>query len=117
MANGQPACEVVKITGTVTDLNANPFYFGWSTAVDLRPAKAWITKSAPYTSTNTGDGNRAHTLNYVGFTPDPSQGYQYNINPTANSPVPDSYAMTSGQQTSIRGTQSVSIKYCVNWYS
>ncbi len=39
MGNQSGPCEVVTITGTVTDLASNPFFFGWATTLDLSPAR------------------------------------------------------------------------------
>jgi hypothetical protein len=69
---------VLTVTAT-TDAGANPFYFGWQGTVDLKAAKNYLTA-------------HGKTINYVSWSPDPSNGYQFTTPPAASNPVADSYA-------------------------
>ncbi len=97
------ACVRLDATGLVTDLEANPFYFAWTATLDLTDAKTHIT----------GAGK---TLNYVSWSPSPSNGYQFTINPTTTNPPPDSYVIDSGRMTALRGTNTTVITACVHGY-
>ncbi|MBH0022971.1 hypothetical protein [Salinibacterium sp. SWN248] len=97
------ACVTVTATGKVTDLQANPFYFGWEATVNLAAAKNRILSAGK-------------TVNYVGWSPSPSSGYQYTTVPTTYYPPADSYAITSGRATAIKATQSSTITACVYGY-
>ncbi|MEV8252841.1 hypothetical protein AB0O95_02625 [Rhodoglobus sp. NPDC076762] len=97
------ACIAVTATGKVTDLQANPFYFGWQATVNLAAAKNRILSAGK-------------TVNYVGWSPSPSSGYQFTTSPTAYYPPADSYAITTGRATAIKGTQSSTITACVYGY-
>lgn len=97
------ACVELTATGTVTDLVANPFYFGWVGTLDLSAAKQHIV-----------DAGR--TVNYVGWAPSPSQGYGFTTSPTAYQPPADQYEITSGRLTTIRGTESTTVRACVYGY-
>lgn len=104
------ACVAITITGRVTDLAATPFYFGWTTTLDLTAAKQRIT----------GAGK---TLNYVGWTPSTQSsaesgevwGFRAIPNSTSER-VPDSYQLSNGRSTSLRGTSQVTIQACVYGY-
>lgn len=93
------ACKVLTVTGKVQDLTANPFYFGWKANLDLTDAKARV------------DEHR--TINSVTWSPWASNGYQFYATPNNSEPVPDTYSITSGRMTVVRGTQSVTITACV----
>lgn len=95
------ACKVLTVTGRVTDLTANPFYFTWVASVDLTDAKQQITSSG-------------RTVNYVVWTPhaDPDR-YQFSTNPATTNPVADRYTLTGGRMTAIRGTDQMTITACV----
>lgn len=97
------ACVRLDATGLVTDLEANPFYFGWTANLDLTAAKAHITAAGK-------------TLNYVSWSPSPSSGYQFTISPTTTSPPQDSYIIDSGRMTALRGTNTTGIIACVHGY-
>ncbi|WP_010204259.1 hypothetical protein [Salinibacterium sp. PAMC 21357] len=97
------ACVAVTATGKVADLQANPFFFGWQATVDLAAAKNRILSAGK-------------TVNYVGWSPSPSSGYQYITSPTSYYPPADSYAITSGRATAIKGTMTSTITACVHGY-
>ncbi|MBH0130276.1 hypothetical protein [Salinibacterium sp. NK8237] len=97
------ACVAITATGTVTDLEANPFFFGWVATANLAGAKSRITSAGK-------------TVNYVGWSPAPSSGYEFSTSPTTYNPVADSYSITSGRTTAIKGTQSSTITACVYGY-
>ncbi|QAV70490.1 hypothetical protein ESZ53_08590 [Salinibacterium sp. UTAS2018] len=97
------ACIVTTATGTVTDLQANPFFFGWQATVNLTAAKNRILSAGK-------------TVNYVGWSPSPGSGYQFTTVPTVYNPPADSYAITTGRATAIKGTQSSTITACVHGY-
>jgi hypothetical protein len=95
------ACKVLTVTGRVTNLTANPFYFTWVASVDLADAKQHIIA-----------GGR--TVNYVVWTPHAdADRYQFSTNPATTRPVADRYALTGGRMTAVRGTDQVTITACV----
>ncbi|GAA2518534.1 SipW-dependent-type signal peptide-containing protein [Rarobacter incanus] len=97
------ACLVVTVTGTVTDTDANPFYFGWTYALDMTPAKQRIT----------GAGK---TVNYVGWVPSVGDGgndWSIGLAPAHNNPVANTYTVTSKRTTAVRGTGTVTVTACV----
>lgn len=96
------ACKVLSVIGRVTDTAANPFYFGWTATLDLTDAKARIAQR--------------RTVNEVSWDPNPSNGYQFSTSPGVNKPVPDSYTITSGRMTVIKGTQRATVTACVTGY-
>lgn len=93
------ACKVLTVTGKVTDLTANPFYFGWKANLDLTDAKARVAEHK--------------TVNDLSWNPWPSNGYQFYATPNSNQTVPDTYFITSGRMTVVKGTQRVTITACV----
>lgn len=95
------ACVVLTVTGKVTDLVANPFYFGWTAHVDLTAAKEMVA---------------AHgmVLNWVEWTPWQSDGYQYFLTPGDGQDIADTYQLTSGRRTAIRGTGVTTVTVCVH---
>ncbi len=93
------ACKVLTVAGKVQDLVANPFYFGWKANLDLTDAKARVDEKK--------------TVSEVQWSPWPSDGYQFYTTPNTTQPVPDTYFMTSGRMTVIKGTQRVTITACV----
>ena len=96
------ACVVTTITGN-QNLSENPFFFGWQATLDLSGAKAAIVAAGG-------------TVNYVGWNPDPSSGYQFTLSPPASNPVANSYLLTSGQIGAIKGQQVRAITACVYGY-
>jgi hypothetical protein len=97
------ACVVLTATGKVTDTAANPFWFGWKGTIDLTAAKQRIT----------GAGK---TVSYMGWSPDPGSGYAFTTTPGVNLPPQNSYEITSGRVTPLRGTSSTTITACVYGY-
>lgn len=93
------ACKVLTVTGKVQDLTANPFYFGWKANLDLTDAKARVAEHK--------------TINDVSWSPWPSNGYQFYATPNSSAAVPDTFFITSGRMTVIKGTQRVTITACV----
>ncbi|BDV32067.1 hypothetical protein [Microbacterium terricola] len=96
------ACIDITVTGR-RDLAEYPYFFGWTTTVDLSAAKAAMTAAGGH-------------VNHVDWSPAPSGGYAFTVDPSSNSPVADRYTLTSGTITALRGTQSQTITVCVNGY-
>ena len=97
------ACVVVTVTAS--GLATDPFFYGWTTSVDLTAAKARIS----------GAGR---TLNFVGWSPYPNGIDNYAANPVAYQPPLDSYTLTSGFDFALRGgvADSKTATICVNGY-
>lgn len=106
-ADSTRVCQTLTVTGTATDLNATPFYFGWDTTLDLTSA------AAVYTQTT---GRQPDT---TVFTPDPQYGYAYAIDgdSTTSGSWRNSFASTvslsNGTTTALLGTGSTSVTACV----
>ena len=98
-----PTQACVTITATALVGEDNPFYFGWEADLDLTGAKNEITSNHK-------------TVNYVSWSPDPSNGYQFVTTPTTYIPVANSYHITSGRVTAIKYHTPASITACVNGY-
>jgi hypothetical protein len=98
------ACVVVTVATTRTDLATSPFFYGWTTTVDLRAAKARITGSG-------------RTLNFVSWTPFPSGPDNYAAAPATYQPPLDIYTLTSGFDLALRptggGADSRTVTACV----
>lgn len=101
------ACIVVTATTTRTNLASYPFFYGWTTVIDLTAAKARIT----------GAGK---TLNFVSWNGFPSGPSDYFAIPASYSPPLDSYTVTSGFNFSLRamggGADSKTATVCVHGY-
>lgn len=100
--SGSQACVVLTVTPTVK-ADQSPFYFGWAASVDLRAAKSYLT-------------GLGRTINYVSWTPDSGNGYQFTTSPAASNPVADSYALTSGMGTAVKAGTPLTVTACVNAY-
>jgi hypothetical protein len=96
------ACVNLTVTAT-TAAAQNPFYFGWQANVNLTAAKQYLVANGK-------------TINFVSWSPDPSNGYQFTTSPTVMNPVADNYALTSGRMTPIRAGTSTTITACVRAY-
>lgn len=96
------ACVQVQVSATHDDPDL-PFWFGWTTTINLAAAKQHILDSG-------------RTVNYLQWTPDPESGHLFSHSPAATNPVADSYTLTSGQIGSIRRGQPVTITACVHGY-
>ncbi len=90
------ACMVVTATGT----KASPFFYGWSTTLDLTAAKARIS----------GVGR---TLGYVGWSPSPNGDTDFDALPRQFNPPQDTYVLTSGYNTALRGGTVRTLTACV----
>jgi len=99
------ACVVVTATTTRSDLGSSPFFFGWTTTVDLAAAKARIV-----------DAGR--TLNFVGWSPYPNGVDNFAVAPGSFNPPQDTYAITSGFDFALRptggGADSRSTTVCIH---
>ena len=97
------ACVVVTVATTRTNLSTYPFFYGWTTKVDLTAAKLRITGA-----------NR--TLDQVMWSPNPS-GNDYTVSPDSKKPPGDSYVVTSGFDFALRakggGSDSKTFTVCV----
>jgi len=94
------ACVNIVATATTTAAD-NPFFFGWKGTVDLTAAKQYLV-------------NNGKTLNFVAWSPSPSNGFQFTTSPTATNPVADSYQITSGRMTAIKAGTSTTITACIH---
>ncbi len=99
------ACKILTVKGKVSDLTANPFYFTWVATLDLTDAKQRIQ----------GAGKTPDWVDWSPVWPDASRD-TFTSNPPGNKPVPDSYALTGGRRTAIRGTSEVTVRACVIGY-
>ncbi|WEG10104.1 hypothetical protein PU630_06005 [Microbacterium horticulturae] len=97
------ACLDVTFTGK-QDLDTYPFYFGWETTLDLSEPLALLADAGV-----TPDG--------IAWSPDPSQGYNYNATALDDGRVPTKYRLTSGLADSIRGTESFTLTACVRGHT
>lgn len=101
------ACLVVTATTTLTNLATNPFFYGWTTVVDLTAAKARIT----------GAGR---TLNYVSWSPYANGETDFYASPASYNPPLDSYTIRSGFNLALRaaggGHDSKSFTVCVHGF-
>jgi hypothetical protein len=101
------ACLLVTATTTLTNLAANPFFYGWTTVVDLTAAKARIS----------GAGR---TLNYVGWSPYANGQTDFAASPSTYNPPLDNYTITSGFNLALLaqggGRNSTSFTVCVFGY-
>jgi hypothetical protein len=100
------ACVTITVATTRTNLSTSPFFYGWTTTVDLTAAKARIT----------GAGK---TLNFVGWTPFPD-GDGFVASPSTYNPPQDQYTITSRYALSLRpmggGADSRTLTVCVYGY-
>lgn len=96
-------CVEMTVSGTVTDLEANPFFFGWSHTLDLTDA---LTEYNLHST--------APVRNVV-FTPGPQSGHAYRIDGAGSDWMPfrSSYELSSGVLTALRGTASTTIRACL----
>jgi hypothetical protein len=101
------ACIVVRVATTRSNFAANPFFYGWTTTVDLTAAKARIT----------GAGR---TLNFVGWSPYPNGSTDFWATPATYQPPLDTYTITSGFNAALRaaggGADSTTVTICVHGY-
>lgn len=106
-ADSSRVCQTVTITGTATDLNVAPFYFGWDTTLDLSSAAALYAQTT---------GRQPDTTL---FSPDPQYGYAYVIDgdSSGSGSWRNSFASTvrlsNGKTTALLGTGSTSVTACV----
>jgi len=101
-------CETLTVTGLVTDTVDDPFYYGWTADLDLRPAKQIVD----------AEGYRLDSISWSPYWP--SQGDDYfftTAQPSGdNKTVQDDYTITSGRQTVLRGTGSTALTACLAAY-
>ncbi len=102
------ACVVTTVTSTKTDLANYPYYFGWTTQLDLSAAKARILSA----------GN---VLNFVSWSPYPNGATDMYATPANYNPPLDTYTITSGYNLALRamggGANSRTFTACVEGYS
>lgn len=100
-ANGR-ACTVLTVRGTVTDLGANPFYFGWSRVVDLSATKELFAEE---------HGTQGKGLS---SSPQTSGGDNFSVRRgSGDGLVADQYTLTSSFNSAIRGTGQYPVTICV----
>lgn len=105
-ANGR-ACTVLTVQGTVTDLGANPFYFGWSRVVDLSATKELFALKNGGTQ---GEG--------LSSSPQTAGGDNFKVQRgPGDGPVADQYTLTSSFNSAIRGMGEYSVTICVTRYN
>jgi hypothetical protein len=101
------ACLVVTATTTLGSVATVPFFYGWTTQVDLRAAKARIT----------GAGR---TLNYVSWSPYANGETDFAATPTTYNPPQDFYTIRSGFNLALRaaggGHDAHGFTVCVHGY-
>lgn len=101
------ACYVVTAQTTRHDLATYPFFYGWTTVVDMTAAKARIT----------GAGR---TLNHVSWSPYPNGATDLWAEPQTYHQPQDSYTLRSGFNLALRaaggGHDAKSVTVCVNGY-
>jgi hypothetical protein len=90
------ACVVVTVTGTTT----SPFFYGWTTTLDLTAAKARIS----------GAGR---TINDIGWSPWPNGDTDFAATPRQFNPALDTYTLTNGYNTSLRAGSTHTLTACV----
>lgn len=106
-ADSSRVCQTVTITGTATDLNAAPFYFGWDTTLDLSSAAALYAQTM---------GRQPDT---TVISPDPQYGYAYVIDGDSSdsgswrNSFSSTVRFSSGKTTALLGTGSTSVTACV----
>ena len=97
------ACLTATIATTVTDLALNPFFYAWQTTLSLAPALDLIT----------GAGG---TPDEVRWSPG-AGGNNFTTTPTVYNPVQPTYAITSANNTAIRGQgsgdETATVRACV----
>jgi hypothetical protein len=91
------ACVVVTVTGTRT----SPFFYGWSTVLDLTAAKARITDA----------GRR---ITHLGWSPYPNGDTDFAASPGQFNNPRDTYTLTSGYNTALRGGTVRTVTACVH---
>ena len=91
------ACVVVTATGTRT----SPFFYGWSTVVDLTAATARIVGAD-------------RTPNRVGWSPYPNGDTDFDATPKQFNTPQDAYTLTSGYNTALRGGTVRTVTVCVH---
>ena len=101
------ACIVLTVATTRSDFAINPFFYGWTTTIDLTAAKARITSAG-------------RTLNDVSWQPYPNGSTDFWATPATYDPPLDSYTLTSGYNTALRaaggGADSTTATICVRGY-
>ena len=100
----QPATKnevCVVVTATPTDAPP-PFFFGWTTDVDLRPAKAALAEAGG-------------TPKKVTWSPQPNGTPNYSATPIDAASPPDMYRVVSGFEYTLRaGGGPATISVCVS---
>lgn len=99
------ACTDLTVTGTITDMQSYPFFFGWDTQIDLRPAAQLY------------QGGKGAAPNTATFAPQPNQGDNYVINDSTGQSwwqtYQDTFRLSSGITTALQGNGSTTITACV----
>ncbi|EPD84290.1 MULTISPECIES: hypothetical protein [Microbacterium] len=97
------ACVALEATGRI-EFTEYPFRYGWAGTLDLRDAKRFIERAGK-------------TVNWVEFTPSPSDGYQFFItSDSSTKPVHDRYDVASGWMLPLIGNSGQKITACVHGY-
>ncbi len=95
-------CVDMTVTSLRSDLATFPFYFGWTTTVDLSEAMTFFGEDEPVRIT---------------FEPKPNGSNDYSVEPAED---PYTYRITSGHDSALRalggGADSFSTTICVRGY-
>ena len=99
------ACLAVTVSTTRNDLASYPFFYGWSTTIELTEVLEYLR----------GTGGEPTSID---FDPKPNGANDYTVTPATDDPVSGAYTFTSGYDWALRaaggGADSRTFTICVN---